>query len=337
MANEDPMKVEVPQIKKLFESDGYLHLHEREIRRRYGAFKNIVAKIDKDEGGLAKFTGSYKEMGMHVLADNSMKCLEWAPGAEAVYLRGDFNDWNQTSHPYKKLDFGKWELKLPAKVDGSCPIDHLSKMKLVIRTKSGELVDRLSPWARYVVQPVDNTIYDQVHWNPPKSERHVFKSKKVAAPTNIKIYEAHVGIASPEYKVASYDDFRLNTLPHIKKQGYNAIQFMAVMEHAYYASFGYQVTSYFAASSRYGTPEGLKRLVDACHELGIYVLLDIIHSHSCQNVVDGLNEFDGTKSCFFHEGGRGTHSLWDSRLSLEMLCFTLLYFNILHQTECMFI
>lgn len=143
----------------------------------------------------------------------------------------------------------------------------------------------------------------------------------------MRIYECHVGIATSELKVGSYDNFTDNILPRIVKQGYNAIQLMAIMEHAYYASFGYQVTSFFAASSRYGNPEGLKRLVDRAHELGIYVLLDMVHSHASKNVLDGLNEFDGTESCYFHSGPRGTHSLWDSRLfnysEFEVLRFLL--------------
>jgi len=69
---------------------------------------------------------------------------------------------------------------------------------------------------------------------------------------------------------------------------------MAIMEHPYYASFGYQVTSFFAASSRYGEPEDLMELIDTAHGMGIYVLLDVVHSHACSNVLDGLNEFDGT-------------------------------------------
>ncbi|KAL6852231.1 hypothetical protein J3F83DRAFT_764845 [Trichoderma novae-zelandiae] len=145
------------------------------------------------------------------------------------------------------------------------------------------------------------------------------KGNQKAIPHNskvksIRIYEAHVGISSPEQRVATYDEFTENVLPRIKDLGYNAIQLMAIMEHAYYASFGYQVNSFFAASSRYGTPEGLKRLVDTAHEMGIVVLLDVVHSHASKNVLDGLNEFDGTDHQYFHSGGKGTHELWDSRL-----------------------
>lgn len=146
-------------------------------------------------------------------------------------------------------------------------------------------------------------------------------------PKSLRIYECHVGIATSELNVGSYDNFTDNILPRIVRQGYNAIQLMAIMEHAYYASFGYQVTSFYAASSRYGTPEALKRLIDRAHELGIFVLLDVVHSHASKNVLDGLNEFDGTESCYFHAGPRGTHSLWDSRLfnysEIEVLRFLL--------------
>lgn len=123
-----------------------------------------------------------------------------------------------------------------------------------------------------------------------------------------------MGISTTEYKVGSYKEFTANTLPRIKKLGYNIIQLMAIQEHAYYASFGYQVTSFFAASSRYGTPEELMELIDTAHGLGIVVLLDIVHSHACKNTDDGLNMFDGSDHLYFHEGGKGRHELWDSRL-----------------------
>lgn len=142
----------------------------------------------------------------------------------------------------------------------------------------------------------------------------MFKHRKPTKPKSLKIYECHVGIATQNYEVGTYKNFAENILPRIVRQGYNAIQVMAVMEHAYYASFGYQVTSFYAASSRYGTPDDLKRMVDEAHRLGLFVLLDVVHSHASKNVQDGLNQFDGTNSCFFHDGARGEHSLWDSRL-----------------------
>ncbi|XP_046574692.1 1,4-alpha-glucan-branching enzyme-like [Haliotis rubra] len=311
----DTAKVVVPQIENLFSSDGYLRDFEKEIRRRYGCFKDIVNRIDENEDSLEKFSRAYQNYGIHRREDNSIIMLEWAPAAEAIYLRGDFNDWKiEEKFSFKKLDFGKWELQIPPNPDGSCPIKHLSRLKLGIRTKTGEVVDRICPWATRVDRPKDVAIYEHVFWDPPESEIYVPKHPRPFKPDRLRIYESHVGIASWEGKVATYKEFSQNVIPRIADLGYNAIQLMAVMEHAYYASFGYQVTSFFAASSRYGSPEDLKELVDVAHSRGIVVLLDVVHSHASKNVVDGLNQFDGSNSCYFHDGGRGTHDLWDSRL-----------------------
>lgn len=300
------------QLQNLFEIDPYLRNFETEIKRRYGCFSDLQRSIEQNEGGYDKFTRGYESFGIHRTSDNGIFMKEWAPGAEGVFLRGEFNGWNQTQYPFTRREHGKWELKIPPNPDGSCPINHNSKIKLVIRTKSGELVDRLSPWANFVTQPDSTKAYDQVFWSPP--QKYQFQRPRPKRQDDLRIYESHVGIASWEGKIATYKEFAQNVIPRIKDLGYNTIQMMAVMEHAYYASFGYQVTSFFAASSRYGTPEELKEMIDVAHANGITVLLDVVHSHASKNVVDGLNQFDGTNSCYFHDGGRGTHDLWDSRL-----------------------
>lgn len=300
------------QLQNLFEIDPYLRNFETEIKRRYGCFCDLQKSIEHNEGGYDKFTRGYESFGIHRTSDNGIFMKEWAPGAEGVFLRGEFNGWNQTQYPFTRKEHGKWELKIPPNPDGSCPINHNSKIKLVIRTKSGELVDRLSPWAKFVTQPDDTKAYDQVFWSPP--QKYQFQHPRPKRQDDLRIYESHVGIASWEGKIATYKEFAQNVIPRIKDLGYNTIQMMAVMEHAYYASFGYQVTSFFAASSRYGTPEELKEMIDVAHANGITVLLDVVHSHASKNVVDGLNKFDGTNSCYFHDGGRGTNDLWDSRL-----------------------
>lgn len=197
---------------------------------------------------------------------------------------------------------------------------------------SGSRIERLPAWIKRVTQDLSvSPVYDARFWNPPQSERYTFKNPRPTKPHDIRIYEAHVGISTSEPKVGTYKEFTKNILPRIKNLGYNTIQLMAIMEHAYYAcdlflylgsahkltlllAFGYQVTSFFAASSRYGTPEELKELIDTAHGLGLTVLLDIVHSHACKNVLDGLNEFDGTDHLYFHEGAKGRHELWDSRL-----------------------
>lgn len=195
-------------------------------------------------------------------------------------------------------------------------------------TPNGEHIDRLPSWIKRVTQNLAiSPAYDAVFWNPPSGERYQFRHPHPPKPESLRIYEAHVGISSPEAKVSTYKEFTKNMLPRIHYLGYNAIQLMAVMEHAYYASFGYQVNNFFAASSRYGSPEDLKELVDTAHGLGISILLDVVHSHASKNVLDGLNMFDGTDHLYFHEGAKGRHELWDSRLfnysSHEVLRFLL--------------
>ncbi|XP_030051980.1 1,4-alpha-glucan-branching enzyme [Microcaecilia unicolor] len=304
--------VPVPGLSQLLEADPLLKSYEKDFRRRYSQFCYRLKGIEENEGGLDSFSRSYESFGVNRQADGGLYCREWAPGAEAVFLAGDFNGWNPFSHPYKKMSYGKWELYIPPREDKSPPIPHGSKLKVVIRDKNGQILYRISPWAKYVVKEGKNVIYDWVHWEPTESYKHKHPHPK--KPKSVRIYESHVGIASPEGKIASYKNFTHNVLPRIKDLGYNCIQMMAIMEHAYYASFGYQVTNFFAASSRYGTPDELKELVDTAHSMGIVVLLDVVHSHASKNSEDGLNLFDGTNSCFFHDGSRGNHNQWDSRL-----------------------
>ncbi|KAL1493449.1 hypothetical protein ABEB36_011499 [Hypothenemus hampei] len=312
----DPMDVEVPDIKTLLDRDPYLKPYEKEIRRRYAVFKDCLDNIDANGGGLDNYTRAYEYYGMHIQPDNSIVCREWAPNAKGFFLTGKFNHWNRDSHPFVKLDYGKWELVVPPNELGEPAINHLDEVKLVVVNQNNQKEDRLSPYAPYVVEPKkeEGLTYKQLFYNPPKEQRYTFHFKSPPRPKSLRIYECHVGIATQELGVGNYDNFTNNIIPRIVKQGYNAIQVMAIMEHAYYASFGYQVTSFFAASSRYGTPEELKRMVDVAHQNGLTVLLDIVHSHASKNVLDGLNMFDGSDACFFHSGSRGTHSLWDSRL-----------------------
>jgi len=311
-ANHDKDVVKVPCIESLKQVDGYLFIYEKEITRRYECFKRMLDSIETVEG-LDSFTRSYEKYGLHCLPDGSAYSKEWCPGAKQVFIYGDFNDWKMEEYPFTKLDHGKWEVTIPpSSSDSTCRIKHNSVVKLVIVNNSGERLERLSPWAQYVTSTEHTKVYEQRVFKP--AQPYKFQHPRPPKPNNLKIYESHVGISSWEGKVATYKHFTTEVLPRVQDLGYNAIQLMAVMEHAYYASFGYQVTSFFAASSRYGTPDELKELIDEAHRRGIVVLLDVVHSHACKNTVDGLNHFDGTAGCFFHDNGRGYHDLWDSRL-----------------------
>ncbi|KAF9185660.1 alpha-1,4-glucan branching enzyme [Haplosporangium sp. Z 11] len=281
------------------------------LQQRYAAYKAWKESIDK-AGGYEKFTRGYERFGFQI-SETGITYREWAPNATKAFLFGDFNQWNPSSHPMKRDEFGVYEIFLPNNKDGTPAIAHNSKVKITMIKPDGTRIDRLPAWIHRVTQDLSvSPTYDAVFWNPP--QKYQWKNKAPPKPKSLKVYEAHVGIATKEDRVGQFTEFTANVLPRIKKLGYNTIQLMAIMEHAYYASFGYQVTNFFAASSRYGTPEELKELIDTAHGLGITVLLDVVHSHACKNVLDGLNNFDGSDHQYFHEGPKGRHELWDSRL-----------------------
>ncbi|GLB34035.1 putative carbohydrate-binding module 48 (Isoamylase N-terminal domain) [Lyophyllum shimeji] len=301
--------------KVFLQLDGYLEPNASAIVKRYDEFRKWKDTIEQYEGGYDGFTKGYLKFGFNVAKDGAVVYREWAPNATEANLIGDFNEWSRTSHPMKKDEFGVWEITVPPASPGVCAIPHDSKIKISMMLPSGERIERLPAWIRRVTQDLSvSPVYDARFWNPPESQTYKFKNARPPKPTNVRVYEAHVGISTPEGRVGTYKEFTRNVLPRIKDLGYNVIQLMAIMEHAYYASFGYQVTSFFAASSRYGSPEDLKELVDTAHGMGLTVLLDVVHSHACKNVLDGLNQFDGTDHLYFHEGARGRHDLWDSRL-----------------------
>ncbi|KAL2350445.1 alpha-glucan branching enzyme [Cryomyces antarcticus] len=295
--------------------DPYLSPFKDALRARYSKAQDWIRTIDRTEGGLDKFSRGKELFGFNVKDNGDIVYREWAPNALRAYLIGDFNGWNRDSHPMQKNDFGVWETTLPAN-NGQPAIAHDSKVKISFVTPNDHArQERIPAWITRVTQDLNvSPVYDARFWNPPKDQRYVFKHPKPPKPASARIYEAHVGISSPDPKVATYKEFTRDILPRIKHLGYNVIQLMAIMEHAYYASFGYQINSFFAASSRYGLPDDLKELIDTAHGMGITVLLDMVHSHASKNVLDGLNMFDGSDHLYFHEGQKGRHELWDSRL-----------------------
>ncbi|KAK9457972.1 glycoside hydrolase superfamily [Dipodascopsis uninucleata] len=313
-------KIEEPKRPRegagILEIDPWLSPFEDALVERHERAESWLRTLDETEGGIANFSLGYKHFGFHVLENGDIVYREWAPNAVEAHLIGDFNYWDRSTHAMTRNSLGVWEITLGA-VNGAPAIPHNSKVKLCLTLPNGAKVDRIPAWITRVTQDLSvSPVYDAVFWNPP--EKYIWKNEHIdrasRRPASAKIYEAHVGISTAEQRVGTYKEFTRDTLPRIHKLGYNVIQLMAIMEHAYYASFGYQVTSFFAASSRYGTPEDLKELIDEAHKLGMMVLLDVVHSHACKNVLDGLNMFDGTDYQYFHSGPKGHHSLWDSRL-----------------------
>ncbi len=290
---------------KILSIDKYLEPYKKDLELRMANYNRKKQELLPDGGTLADFANGYLYFGIHRTATGWVY-REWAPGAEAMYFTGDFCGWDRHKHPMKKLPGGVFEVKLRGK-----NALKQGQQVMAIVVNGGRELDRIPTYANYVLQnPVTHEWNAAIHC--PQEEFNWtdegFKSAKT-----LYIYECHIGMAQEEGKVGSYEEFRVNILPRVKMLGYNTIQIMAIMEHPYYASFGYQVTNLFAASSRFGTPEDLKRLINTAHEMGIAVLLDVVHSHACINTREGINEFDGTSYQFFHEGPKGNHSAWGTK------------------------
>ncbi|ELP86874.1 1,4-alpha-glucan-branching enzyme, putative [Entamoeba invadens IP1] len=280
---------------------------------------DLLSRIEASEGSLEQFADSYKRYGLVRGTENQngkdvegWVFREWAPNFKEMYLFGDYNNWDRnTAYKMHRDEFGTHSGFI-ADVNGKSVIPHMSKIKFYGITHQGERLDRIPTYHRYCVINKKMSCMEAVVYNPENPYK--FTAQRPGIPEALKIYESHVGICTPDTKIATYDDFRERIVPYCKNVGYNAIQLMAIMEHPYYASFGYQVTNFFAPSSRFGTPDQLKRLIDECHRQGIVVLLDIVHSHTSSNVVDGINNFDGSDAHYLLPGDHGRHPLWGSRL-----------------------
>lgn len=294
---------------KIVKNDPWLEPYNDAIQGRHDY---VLSKIDELTGGkqsLSDFADGHLYFGLH-RTPRQWVLREWAPNATAIYLIGDFNDWQEN----EKFKFepigssGNWELKLP-----SSAMKHLDLYKLKIYWQGG-CGERIPAWCRRVVQDEDTKIFSAQVWYPESP--YEFKKKNFRPKRNpLLIYECHIGMGQDAEKVGSYEEFRVNVLPRIVKDGYNCLQIMALQEHPYYGSFGYHVSSFFAASSRFGTPDDLKRLIDEAHQNGIAVIMDLVQSHAVKNEVEGLGNFAGDPCQFFYTGGRREHPAWDS------LCF----------------
>lgn len=278
-----------------------------------GRHLDVVRKLreltDSTGGSLSKFANAHNYFGLHRDENGSWIFREYAPHAREIYLIGSFSRW-QPLEEYRltPLGDGAWELKMPpeALADGDL-------FKMLVRWDGGE-GERIPAYATRVVQDPETCIFCAQVYAP--AAPYEFKIKKFRPDTKpLLIYECHIGMAQNQEGVGSYEDFRVKILPRIVADGYNAIQIMAIQEHPYYGSFGYHVSSFYAASSRFGTPDDLKRLIDAAHEAGIAVIMDIVHSHAVKNEVEGIGRIDGHRDTYFYPDARGEHPAWDS------LCF----------------
>ena len=292
-------------MKKIYETDPYLAPYKEAIEKRHERILEERDKIALD-GSLADGLNNHLYYGLHRDADGSWVFREWAPNASRIYLIGEFNNWRRTAaYSLNPIGGGNWEIRLPAMF-----LHHQELYKLFIEWPGGG-GERLPSYVRRVVQdPVTKVFCAQV-WEP--DEQYQWKNARPGARPHPLIYECHIGMSSEEEKVATFEEFRVNVLPHIEALGYDTIQIMALQEHPYYGSFGYQVSNFYALSSRFGTPEEFKHLVDDAHARGIAVVMDIVHSHSVDNEAEGLSLFDGREDLYFYKGPQGHHPAWGSR------------------------
>ena len=276
-----------------------------DIDLRMALYHYAKKNLMPNGGKLVDFANAHRYFGFH-REKGGWVYREWAPSAYQLYLMGEFNDWNPTSHPLKKLDNGNWEIHLK----GEDALWDGCKVKTVVDANMTR-TEHIPLYARRVVQDKKT-----VAWCAEVvDEGKVFEWTDAGfkGENSLFIYEAHVGMAQEEGRVGTYREFADIVLPKVKKAGYNTIQLMAIMEHPYYGSFGYQVSNFYAASSWFGKPEDLKYLVNTAHEMGIRVLLDVVHSHAVKNTAEGINMFDGTTWQFFHDGDKGDHPAWGTK------------------------
>jgi 1,4-alpha-glucan branching enzyme len=301
----------------LVKNDPWLVPHEKIIYQRYQNAKFKENILTNGQQTLSDFASGYLYFGVHK-TEEGWVIREWAPNATSIFLIGDFNHWGKADEwAFTSIGHGTWELKLKKN-----QIHHGDLFKLLITWKNGQ-GERIPAWVKRVVQDPETLIFSAQVWAPEQPYQWKFKNFRVSSAPPL-IYETHVGMATEDMRVGTYREFIDNTLPRIARSGYNTIQLMAVQEHPYYGSFGYHVSSFFAVSSRFGTPEELKELIDVAHQNGLAVIMDLVHSHAVKNELEGLNKFDGTPYQYFHSGARRNHPAWDS------LCFNYSKPEVLH-------
>ncbi len=300
------------KLLNILKNDPWLAPYASAIEGRHQDVQRKLKELTASSGTLSDFANAHKYFGLHRTKEGWV-FREWAPNASAITLIGDFSGWKTL--PEFRLHrvggglSGVWEGTFPADAiaDGQ-----LYKMLVEWPGGSGE---RIPAYANRVLQDPNTYIFSaQVHAPKRAFAWHDKGFEPDTAP--LLIYECHIGMAEEKEGVGTYEEFRKNVLPRIEKDGYNAIQIMAIQEHPYYGSFGYHVSNFYAASSRFGTPEDLKRLIDDAHKRGIAVIMDIVHSHAVKNENEGIGRLDGSVDQYFHSNqSRREHPAWDS------LCF----------------
>ena len=311
------IKKHIPNRRRPLLKDPWLEAYRGKIEWRAENIKQTEIRLTGGKQSLKDFAAGHEYFGLH-FNNKHWVFREWAPNAQSIFLIGDFSEWRELpEYQLTRLQKnGVWEIILPKNA-----LKHGQHYRLRLYWNGG-WGDRLPAYARYVVQDSQSLEFTAKIWSPENPFEFKFTEPK--EPVSPLIYEAHIGMASEQEKVASFAEFKETVLPRIAQSGYNTVQLMAILGHPYYGSFGYHVANFFSITSRFGTPDEFKALVDEAHRLGLRVVIDLIHSHAVRNEKEGLARFDGTRYQYFHSGARGEHTAWDS------LCFNYEKPEVLH-------
>ena len=313
---------------KLVENDTWLEPVAEAVQARYDRYESLLKYINMRYGSLKSFASAHEFFGFtYDEVRRGWWYREWAPAAHYLSLFGDFNNWDRYANPLEREDYGVWSIFLPD-AQYKNKLTQGSLLKVLVQSSIGEQ-ERIPVYINRVLQNEDNKDFAAQFWDLRQRDNETTRQQdnKSTSQQPLFIYECHIGMAQEREGVGTYKEFKENILPRIKDLGYNAIQLMAIAEHPYYGSFGYHVSNFFAASSRFGTPEDLKDLIDSAHEMGMKVIMDLVHSHTVKNTYEGLNLFDGTEDQYLVGGHAGYHQQWDSKLfnygKIETLRFLL--------------
>ena len=255
---------------------------------------------------------SYKFFGVHIRKKGRGKIFTfrvWAPNAVSVSVVGDFNNWDRNSDKMELIADGVWEAEITR-------LNQFDAYKYSIETKDGRILMKADPYAHHfetrpgTASKIFESSYEwnDAEWFEKKKENIIYKS-----PVNI--YEVHLSSWKkyPDDNFLDYTSFAKEIIPYLKKMSYTHIEFMPLTEYPYDGSWGYQVTGFFAPTSRHGTPDDMRKMIDLFHEAGIGVILDWVPAHVPKDEA-GLYEFDGTCCYEYTDDRKKEHKAWGTRV-----------------------